>query len=133
MMRFSVEGQEFEISFRRYHPTLYLPDPNLKGTNKKTRTTHPSTEALILVVDPKKKPVEYDVHRSYTVGCYHQDKFTQEDGRLAALKMISKGNSLSKEFKAAMWEAYTNRFETFQIEVNPEIVVPVIDPLEAQE
>ena len=112
-MRFEYSGTTYQIEFQRERQ---LRRDSL--TNEDIETTHPSTTARILVVDDGKPAKEWKVYRSWTVGCYHRDRFTTEQGRLYALRAISKGNSLPREFKARMWDAYITRTQPKMVEAD---------------
>jgi hypothetical protein len=59
------------------------------------------------IVELGEKRSDDTIYRTATSGCYHQDKFSLEEGRLHALRLVSK--TLDKPMKKAMWNAYMNR------------------------
>lgn len=129
-MRFTVDGVTYAIEFSRSFRTVHLPY-RVKGL-KKSKTAvkvvqksfYPYTTVNILpvdlntgkpVVDPEGQPV---IHRTWTVGCSHRDNFSPEEGRMNALRGVTRGNSLSREFKRAVWNAYWSRSSEFKKRVH---------------
>lgn len=68
------------------------------------RNTHPFTTLEVLVWSGDR----WRVYRTTTVGCYHRDRFTKEDGRKAALRLVMK-TIRDTEMKARIWDAYLGR------------------------
>lgn len=107
-MQYVKDGKTYDIEFRRYHRALYLPDPNLPGTNRKTQSTNPSTEVTIRIADATKPKVEWEVWRSAVAHCNHRDRFSLEKGRIMALRAVTR--TLDKGEKPLLWKAYHERF-----------------------
>lgn len=106
-MIFNYGGDEFRIEFERTKKPITVPDQFIVGEFVTVPSRHPYTTVRILQKD---RPTgNYKIHRTATVGCWKQDPFNLEAGRVGALRLVSKGKSLSKEFKAVMWETYINR------------------------
>lgn len=97
-MRFEFEGQKYILEFQRD-----FKETTVNGEIKKASKPY-TTVNLVRFEDDK--PV---VHRTATVGCWHRDVYTLEKGRLGALRLMTKGNGLSKEFKRVLWKAYMER------------------------
>lgn len=102
-MRFTVDGVEYRIAFKRVHDQVKYFD-HVNGVEVVRPSTYPSTIVTIYKGQ--------DVFRTDSVKCHHSEKFgphrnLKEQGRLLALRKISA--TLDKEFKAAMWQAYVNR------------------------
>lgn len=108
-MRFVVDDQEYRIEFERKYKLIivrYDYDPVKDQHNPVyERAKFPYTTANIFKVVNGKDIL----FRTYTVGAHFKERFTLESGRVNALRMITKGNSLSKAFKKALWDAYHER------------------------
>lgn len=105
-MRFTIDGRTYAIEFQReYHERIRWN----KGTKTNVYSKYPYTTANIREVQDGVKNEEWPIHRTYTVGCNYRDRFDREAGRIAALRMICMGNSLTKAFKAAIWATYLGR------------------------
>lgn len=118
-LKFEFEGTKYRIDFTREARTV----KQFRGYADSVDTSNGEVIKVPVVVDvPARYPYTTVtlwktmpgggevIYRSYTVGCIHTDSYTLEDGRLAALRMLSKSNSLDKPFKKAMWTCYFDRF-----------------------
>ena len=118
-MRFTYENQMFLIEFERQHkerPAHVQPKRLGETHSKKSVQT---TAKIYKITGPGK--TDREVFREYTVGHYYKDKFTFEGGRKAALTMALydaptkyggaalMGQTLTKDFRTAVWVAYHNR------------------------
>lgn len=108
-MRFTFEGRVYEITFKRHHSNVFVPDTWSKHVKRVRKSQFPYTTVKILVVDESSPAKDWGVFRTGTVGCWFRDKFNHENGRLNALKFMTKGNSMSKDMKSAVWDAYMSR------------------------
>ena len=113
MMKFTYEGQQYLIEFCRERYNLRKFD---KGNDYPfqlvIKSKHPYTTVNIMLMEEPRSATskgKVSVYRSATVGCYHKDRYTHEQGRITALREV--GRTLPKEFKGAMWDAYRNRRE----------------------
>ena len=105
-MRFKYNGEDHYIDFRRDYReiTAYDDEGNAVGTRK---TKYPYTSVFIMK-ERKTSPDGDELVLSYTVGCYHRDGFTLADGRLAALRAVTKGLK-DKLLSKSIWDAYLTR------------------------
>lgn len=117
-LQFEYGGEIFGIEFMRFRKEI--PDHawnpkkmSLVGARPKTS---PYTKVNVLKLRPGDEPNE--VYRTFTVGCYHRDQFTLEDGHRAALRMALKANS-DKLFTAAVFRCYFGR--TLLQELTPSV------------
>jgi len=105
-MRFTFEGKEYKLSFERRHKHVTL----LQGNRKVTvPSKYPYTTVTLYDRAPSGAP---SVLASATVGCAPTDSYSNEKGRLFALKELTNAlrrYRISKEFRTAMWHAYVNR------------------------
>lgn len=102
-MKYAYNGNEYTIEFKREHKTVTVFDAY--GNAAAFKSKHPYTTVTLYrqaTTDPIKQ-----IYRTATVGAYWQDAYTHEEGRLAALRAISK--TLTKESRKPLWEAYINR------------------------
>lgn len=109
-MRFEHNGDSFALSFRRE----YRDRINEKGDTVKSTKPYTTVELY------KQEGDKFTLFRTATVGCWHKDDYRLEKGRLGALRFLSKGNSLSQEFKAAMWKSYMERPRGLTPRLSPE-------------
>lgn len=114
-MKFVVDGDTYELDFQRSYKQIPI-ERQPDGVIVYQKSKYPYTTCTILRHHASSGKVS--VYRSCTVGAYHKDKFTLEAGRMNALKLLSKGNSLTKHFKAQMWKTYLNRGKTASTEKN---------------
>ena len=101
-MRFTFNGEQYALEFKRIPREFTDPRDGLRKLSAK-----PYTTVNLLQFDGNgQNPA---IFRTGTVGCWWRDNYSLEKGRLGAMKLMTKGNSLSKEFKQAVWLAYFNR------------------------
>lgn len=102
-MRFTFGDAEYKLSFRRFNRRV-VTGATEGGELRYADSKYPYTEVTLTRkgLDGKEVPIRKDV-----AGAYFKERFTLEQGRLAALRKIS--ITLDKELKKAMWEAYTRR------------------------
>lgn len=125
-MRFTHEGRTYVIEFQREYrmkDALVLQEDGTEKIESVPATRYPDTTAYVLEVKPSTADATGDTgkeervpYRSYRVGCWHRDGFTLERGRLNALRGITRSNSLSYNFKQALWNAYIKRNDGVVIE-----------------
>lgn len=114
-IKFECDGVKYELEFVRYFGKVRV------GVNAKTgteiwapRSDKPFTTAIVW---KEGEPLPF---RSYTVGCHKSDHFTKEDGRMAALRMLTsgkvekgkgelRGDQWEYRFREALWQAYLHR------------------------
>lgn len=107
-MRFFFRGSEYSIEFARK-----TRDVTVQSTGKIVKSRFPYTTVNILKLEPGPTGLRtWTIVRSATVGTFSTDTFTHEGGRLNALRNISRSMTNEKEFKKAIWAAYTKRRAT---------------------
>ena len=125
-MKFTWDGQEYEIEFERYLKVIRQktkPTASTPSEEFSFDSTNPYTTARVFRLTEAGK----ELVRGYTVGCHHRERrrsISHEAGRKAALRMalydapIEKSNGsgeaiqgkpLTREFRAAVWAAYHGR------------------------
>lgn len=108
-MRFHYNGHDFSIEFQRTHkmiPTGTDKEGNIVYEDSK----YPYTTVIIYKwVEGENGKLVPEMYRTYTVGCYHKDHFTNEEGRKTALRCLCIGNSLTAGFKKVLWDTYLSR------------------------
>lgn len=97
-MRFSYDGHEYSISFKRETKDI----TRFNGEVVKSR--FPITTVTL---SKKTGDKQYELVREASVKTSKGDEFTFEKGRLAALRSVSR--TLDKPFKKALWKAYISR------------------------
>lgn len=117
-MKFNVGENLYVIEFEReYRQVLMGVDVSVDSEKNEVRTPkyaqsqHPYTTVRLIQV-PKQiegvVPGSKIVYRTATVGCWHKEKtFNHEKGRIHALRTV--GETVSKDFRKAMWKAYSER------------------------
>lgn len=110
-MAFEFDGRVYRLQFQRFQDS---------GFSKPSTTV--SLEEFVVWRDDKGRVTSHGwiVNRTATVGCYHRDNFSKEDGRRAAITAMCKGygaNSPSytqretwRAFRRAIWDAYFERY-----------------------
>jgi hypothetical protein len=107
-LHFVDDGKEYAIEFKRKLSDVTL--QRIAGGNSVLGpSTYPYTTVDIVEVDKSTSPYTRRVHRTFTVGCHHKDRFNREKGRINALRQVSRTDSLSYEFKAKLWQTYMER------------------------
>lgn len=117
-MRFTFDGQEYQIEFSRAlregrapgaPEFLKIKTPTGVEMVENTTFTFPYTSVRIMVVDLKMHRRDWKCYRTATVGCHHAEKggFSPEIGRKRALTDV--GRTLTREFRTQMWLAYHTR------------------------
>jgi hypothetical protein len=104
-MKFEHDGKTYFLEFQRQKKVISI---NRKGTKIEEESRYPFTTAKLLVVTESPLPTKLYEH---TVGCCPTDEYSNEKGRIEALRGVSQ--QIPKENKGlrkAMWGAYTGRF-----------------------
>lgn len=91
-LTFELVSGVYRLQFERWTR------PNIK---------HPFTTVNLLMWDDAE--ARWWVYRTATVGCYHRDVFTHEDGRKAALRSLMPGLRGQRALKQAIWATYLSR------------------------
>lgn len=108
-MRFEVDGRKYSLEFQRYQGEFVRSgvDTDGKPVEIVRKTAHPRTTVIMF------EHFEHDGVKAAeavgiaTVGCSHLDRFTKEDGRLAALRALTR--TIDPKLREPMWKAYLNR------------------------
>lgn len=105
-MRFSFDGKEYVLDFHREYNTVRRFDVKL-GDYVQTQSKYPDTVVKLKQQLPETRIADLPVILEERVRCFNRDQFDPEMGRVFALRRLGQG--VSKEFRAAMWTAYTSR------------------------
>jgi len=112
-MKFEFDGLQYVLEFERSSKQVTVgSQKDEKGNRRAVKATsrYPYTTVRIIQLPKNVKDVTRGsrvVYRTATVGAYHKDNFTLERGRILALRAVSQ--TLTKEFKRVMWDAYMHR------------------------
>lgn len=106
-MRFKFNGADYQLEFQREFKPVRVGFDEVNQVDLMGPSKWPYTTANLFITEPGTLPGK--LLRTYTVGAHHTEQFSYEEGRLNALRQLSKTNSLSKELKKAMWDAYLYR------------------------
>lgn len=106
-MRFEFEGNTYEIAFRRYRQLLPVTNTLDSKVIETRLSTHPFTEVSLNFVRDFVPARDWKNYKKASVGCMLGDRFTKENGRLNALKKLSK--IIPKSMRGPMWTAYMER------------------------
>jgi hypothetical protein len=133
-MKFTFEGRRYFIEFQRAQKdvTIVRKKRNGEQQHNTIKSLHPFTTARLKERLGDALP---NLIESATVGCLPSDKYSNELGRLYALRALTQvltkkhGKSVhgSKDFKRALWRAYELRGQSDVIEgtvVKTEAVLP---------
>jgi hypothetical protein len=105
-MKFYYEGKTYRLEFERNYQQVSV---RIEGQLQKIRSTYPYTSAKLYETPIGEVPKLVLIR---TVGCLPTDKYSNEKGRLFALRGLSRAlNKLKypKGLIAAIWLAYRNR------------------------
>jgi len=100
-MKFDFAGTTYFLEFQRNHRTVKF---NRQGTQHIIKSKYPYTTVRLLVAKPGEKP---GLIEEATVGCCPADPYSNELGRIMALRKLTK--PFSKELRRAVWQAYQAR------------------------
>ena len=106
-MRFQFDGKTYNIGFDRKHLHVDVFENRKK---KSVLSKYPFTTAT-LYERREGQPIASTV-ASATVGCVPTDPYSNQSGRLQALKALTQiltARKFSKEFKRTLWKAYADR------------------------
>lgn len=106
-MKFHFRGAEYSIEFKREHKEV-----TIHATGEVVTSKYPYTTARVVRTTTNGGLTNREVVRTATVGALKGDTFTHEGGRLAALRAVTRSMTDEKDFKKAMWKAYTSRRNT---------------------
>lgn len=118
-MRFEHEGKGFRLEFSREFKERevfsHFEDEEAKVgpvfKMEKSRWPYTSVNILAELALDGLPPAKATLipYRTYTVGCHSTEKvFNPAVGRLAAMRMVTKGNSMSKDFKKSLWKCFVS-------------------------
>ena len=102
-MKFQFAGTTYFLEFQRDHKKVKL---HRQGKSEEIRSKYPYTTARLLVAKEGEKPGLID---EAVVGCSPTDPYSNESGRVMALRALTK--PFSKELRRAVWQAYQLRRE----------------------
>lgn len=107
-LTFEHKGNTYILDFLRSRKDVPLREDydGKRPLGAGAQTTHPDT-TVIIWMEREGHPEGHEMYRTATAGCYHTDRFRLEEGRIKALRSVSK--TLSKEMRAKVWECYTKR------------------------
>lgn len=117
-MKFEFAGRTYALDFTRKKQEVTIVRD---GKSQTIQSKYPYT-TVILYEKTTGAPV---VVNKATVGCIPSDTYSNEKGRLAALKDLTeilRRSQYPEEFRRAMWNAYTNRRKQEQRVVEGEVV-----------
>lgn len=126
-MRFIYKGDVYAINFQRKKVLVKAYSDGADG--KEQLSKHPSTEVLLLKLDPKEFGTKNsEIVAVGSVGCYVKDKYDPEVGRRMALtdlctaprnREVRNGAAVRvpKDMARLIWRAYFNR-STPDIEIS---------------
>ena len=104
-MRFTYDGRTYVVEFQREFRPLKL--YSFRSQEEVTTpSTKPYTTVRVVELDAEDRPIE-PPFRHATVGCHATDRFTKEEGRIKALRLLT--GYLPKPMRSAVWGAYTGR------------------------
>lgn len=103
-MKFSYNGVEYKLEFSRHHRPV---SAYLAGEKQEFQSTHPFTTVQLVT---EKSRTEKVIHAIATVGCNPIDAYSNEKGRIAALRKLTA--KMDRGLRKAVWESYTNRPRT---------------------
>ena len=104
-MRFEFDGRSYYITFQRKHRE-YLRHDYETGLDFNVKSKYPDTTVTIFETDPA-HPLDKKVFRTATVGCWREDHFSLEKGRVRALRLATVTCPLA--MKPLLWKAYHDR------------------------
>lgn len=110
-MQFQFEGKTYRLEFQRDQKEIPLVR---KGRVEKIKSKYPYTTVRLLEIEKDRLPKMVE---SAQVGCAPFDNYTNERGRLEALRALTKRIYKSKdldvlepiELVRIMWQTYTER------------------------
>lgn len=102
-MKFQFENRDYYLSFARRFKQLS--GKSKKGAGVRL-SKFPYTTAYLQV---KENDGSKTIVAEKEVGCFPDDKFSNEIGRVYALRALTP--TLSKALRTKMWEAYMSRFD----------------------
>lgn len=106
-MRFEYRGELYALDFAR--TKRRVPQIDYKsGETVTAESMHPFTKVMVLKSKPDIPWKYWEVVYQAEVGCFTHDFFSNDNGRLWALKKLT-GKLPNKEFKSLVWNAYMNR------------------------
>lgn len=104
-MRFTFAGKTFRIEFERKRKTVHVRNPFEDGEINAIMSSFPYTTVRIL--EEMNDGLQASLYRTATVGCSLHDRFSFEDGRIAALRAIT--TTIPKPMRKALWDGYIKR------------------------
>lgn len=113
-MRFVHEGKTYALEFQRTHRDIRRYQ-KVKGKTKAIETVstrYPYTTVNLLELgpeDPKTGKPTSTIYRTGTVGCWFRDRFSLEDGRLAAMRFMVRADGVSREMRIKVFDCYFGR------------------------
>lgn len=111
-MRFDFAGSQFQIEFQRTKKDVVITrriKDQQTGDIITTDTIQPSQHPYTIVRLTETKPgVEPHVLVEASVGCAPMDRFSVSEGRVQALRKLTRAVP-DKAFRKAIWEAYSLR------------------------
>lgn len=105
-MRFTHNGVEYKLEFSRHRGPVKA---YVAGERQEFQSTYPFTTAQLVT---EKSKMDKVVHAIATVGCNPVDAYSNEQGRIAALRKLTA--KMDKGLRKAIWQSYTNRARTAQ-------------------
>lgn len=121
-MKFNHEGTDYLIEFERSTRPRPTHVQNARKMRDPIKMQVVTTARILKITGPEK--ADKEVVREYSVAHHYKDKLCHETGRKYALTLAMYdaptkgggkpvlGNTLTKEFRTKVWNAYHNRFET---------------------
>lgn len=109
-MRFTYAASQFELEFKRKKEEITLQRRDKDGQVILTiqESTHPYTTAVLYESNLNMTP---KVLHMAIVGCAPGDKYSVKQGRIEALRKLTRKIE-DKGLRKAVWEAYAKRGET---------------------
>ena len=106
-MKFSVDGVQYFLDFKREYKMVPSGYDKVAKAQIMKESKYPYTTANLWKQEAGKLP---GIYRSATVGAYRGDRYTNERGRVIALRALTKGMDLF--MRQAVWTAYSHRDRT---------------------
>ena len=113
-MRFTYEGKQYSLSFQRKYQDVEV---YVSGEKTTARSEYPFTTAILYERTGEKTS---STVAQATVGCHPGDPYSNEKGRLYALKALNEilnTRKFTKEFRQALWQSYQRRGNTPKVTV----------------